>query len=77
MVLGKGLILVIAGSAAGVATGLAVTRLLSSQLWGVSANDPLTFSIVVVVVVAVGAAASFMPARRATRVAPRIALREE
>jgi predicted permease len=77
MVLGKGLILVIAGCAAGVAIGLAVTRLLSSQLWGVSANDPLTFCIVVVVVVAVGAAAAFMPARRATRVAPLIALREE
>ena len=77
MVLGKGLVLVAVGSVAGVATGLAVARLLASQLWGVSANDPLTFSIVVLVVVAVGAAASFMPARRATRVDPLIALREE
>ena len=77
MVLRKGMVLVIAGSVAGVATGLAVTRLLSSQLWGVSASDPLTFSIVVLVVVAVGAAASFMPARRATCVDPLVALREE
>ncbi|HKQ86757.1 MAG TPA: ABC transporter permease [Candidatus Acidoferrales bacterium] len=77
MVLGKGLVLVAAGSVTGVATGLAVARLLSSQLWGVSANDPLTFFIVVLVVVAVGAAASLMPARRATRVDPLIALREE
>ena len=77
MVLGKGLVLVIAGCVAGIAMGLVVTRLLSSQLWGVSANDPLTFLIVVVVVVAVGAAASFLPARRATLVAPLVALREE
>ncbi|HKV47423.1 MAG TPA: ABC transporter permease [Candidatus Acidoferrales bacterium] len=77
MVLGRGMVLVIAGSVTGVATGLAVMRLLSSQLWGVSASDPLTFSIVVLVVVAVGAAASFMPARRATCVDPLVALREE
>ncbi len=77
MVLGKGLFLVIAGSVVGVATGLIVTRLLASQLWGVSANDPLTFLVVVAIVVAVGATASFVPARRATRVAPLTALREE
>ncbi|MGH9575366.1 MAG: FtsX-like permease family protein, partial [Candidatus Acidiferrales bacterium] len=77
MVLGKGLALVILGSAAGVAISFVATRILSSQLWGVSPSDPLTFSIVILVVIVVGAAASFLPARRATRVDPLIALREE
>ncbi|HXA56099.1 MAG TPA: ABC transporter permease [Candidatus Acidoferrum sp.] len=77
MVLGRGLILVIAGIAIGVAAGFAATRLLSSELWGVSAGDPLTFSAVIAVVVMIGAAACFLPARRATRVDPLVALRDE
>jgi putative ABC transport system permease protein len=77
MVLNKGLTLVIAGILIGLATSFGVTRLLSSELWGVSASDPWTFSVVVVVVVAVGTAACLSPARRATRVDPLIALRYE
>jgi len=77
MVLNKGLTLVIAGILIGLATSFGVTRLLSSELWGVSASDPWTFSVVVTVVVAVGAAACLSPARRATRVDPLIALRYE
>jgi putative ABC transport system permease protein len=77
MVLSKGLRLVIAGILIGLATSFAVTRLLSSELWGVSASDPWTFSTVVAVVFAVGAAACLLPARRATRVDPLIALRYE
>ncbi len=77
MVLRKGLLLVAAGIAVGLATSLAVTRLLSSEIWGVPANDPRTFTAVVVVVVLVGAAACLLPARRATRVDPIIALRYE
>jgi putative ABC transport system permease protein len=77
MVLGRGLILVIAGIAIGVAAGFAATRLLSSELWGVSAGDPLTFSAVIAVVVMIGAAACFLPARRATRFDPLVALRDE
>jgi putative ABC transport system permease protein len=77
MVLRKGLALVIAGIAIGLAASFAVTRLLASELWGVSASDPLTFSAVVAIVVTVGAAACLLPARRATRVDPLIALRDE
>jgi ABC-type antimicrobial peptide transport system permease subunit len=77
MVLRKGLALVIAGIAIGLAASFALTRLLASELWGVSASDPLTFSAVVAVVVTVGAAACLLPARRATRVDPLIALRDE
>ncbi len=77
MVLRKGLLLVAAGIAAGLVTSLAVTRLLSSEIWGVPANDPWTFSAVVVVIVLVGSAACLLPARRASRVDPMIALRYE
>jgi putative ABC transport system permease protein len=77
MVLRKGLSLVAGGILIGLAASFALTRLIASQLWGVSANDPWTFSAVVAVVVAVGAAACFLPARRATRVDPLVALRHE
>jgi len=77
MVVGKGLGLVGAGIAIGVGASFGVTRLLSSELFGVKPTDPLTFVAVVFVVLLVGAAASFLPARRATRVDPLIALRYE
>jgi len=77
MVLSKGLALVIAGILIGLATSFVANRLLSSELWGVSASDPWTFSAVVAVVVAVGVAACLLPARRATRVDPLVALRYE
>ncbi len=77
MILRKGLTLVVIGILIGVAASLAVTRLLSSQFAGVSAGDPWTFSVVVAVVAAVGAAACFWPARRAMRVDPMLALRYE
>jgi putative ABC transport system permease protein len=77
MILGKGLILVTTGIAVGLAAGFAITRLLSSELFGVSSADPLTFFAVVVVVLVIGCAACFLPARRATRVDPLVALRDE
>ena len=77
MVVGKGLGLVGAGIVIGVGASFGVTRLLSSELFGVKPTDPLTFVAVVFVVLLVGAAASFLPARRATRVDPLIALRYE
>jgi ABC-type antimicrobial peptide transport system permease subunit len=77
MVARMGLRLVAIGVVIGLAASLVVTRIAASQIWGVSPHDPLTLSIVVTVMVAVGFAACYVPARRATRVDPMIALRCE
>jgi putative ABC transport system permease protein len=70
-----GLVLTSAGILAGLAASVPVTHLMSSLLFGVSANDPPIFATVPVVLVAVTMAACFIPARRATRVSPVEALR--
>jgi len=62
---------------AGLIAALAVTRLVSTLLFGVSPNDALTFCGVSVVLLIVALAASYLPASRAMRVDPAIALREE
>jgi len=77
IVLGDGLRFALAGIAVGFACGLILTRLLTSFLFGISASDPLTFSGVAILLIATSAAASFFPARRATRVDPIVALRYE
>ena len=77
MVLGDGLRMVAAGLAFGLAGALALTRLLSAMLWGVSATDALTFAAIAVVLSAVAIAATIIPARRATRVDPMLALRAD
>ena len=77
MVLRMGLWLVAIGLAVGLAASLAANRILASELWGVSARDPVTFAAGAAVVLAAGAAACWFPARRATRVDPVIALRFE
>ena len=77
MVLLKGLRLTLAGIAIGLLASLGLSRLMAHQIWGVSATDPLTLATVVAVVVVVGAAACFLPARRATHVDPLVALRYE
>jgi putative ABC transport system permease protein len=77
MVLRQGLAPVLGGLAAGVVAAIFVTRLINSLLFGVSAHDPLTFMTVVLVVTAVAAVASYIPARRATKVDPMVALRYE
>jgi putative ABC transport system permease protein len=77
LVLGQGLTLTLIGVAAGLISAYALTRLMASLLYGVTATDYLTFGSVSAVLIAVGMAASYMPARRATKVNPTIALRAE
>ncbi|HLY17133.1 MAG TPA: FtsX-like permease family protein, partial [Bryobacteraceae bacterium] len=68
---------VLMGVAAGAVLAWLVGRALASQLWGVSGYDPLTLSTVIAVLIAVGLAAAYLPAVRATRVDPAICLRWE
>jgi predicted permease len=77
MVLRQGMTPVIAGLAAGVVAALFAGRLIGSLLFDISANDPATLATVVLVVAAVALAACFVPARRAMRVDPIVALRYE
>jgi ABC-type antimicrobial peptide transport system permease subunit len=70
-----GLILTATGTIVGLAASIAVTRLMSSLLFGVSASDPMTFAVVPVLLGIVTMAACFIPARRATRVSPMDALK--
>jgi putative ABC transport system permease protein len=77
LILGQGIRMAVAGVILGVALALALTRLMSSQLYGVTAHDPLTFAAVAGVLIAVALIACWIPARRATRVDPIVALRYE
>jgi putative ABC transport system permease protein len=77
MVLRKGFVLLAAGACIGLLASYGLTRFLTSQIWGVSATDPWTFGAVVALVVGVGLAACYLPARRATEVDPLVALRYE
>ncbi len=77
LILGEGLKLVLAGVVLGIIAALAMTRLLSTLIYGVSASDPLIFLSVVALLVVVALAACFVPARRAMRVDPIVALRYE
>ncbi len=77
LILGEGLKLVLAGVVLGIIAALAMTRLLSTLIYGVRATDPLIFLSVVTLLVAVALAACFVPARRAMRVDPIVALRYE
>ena len=77
MVVGGGLRLVAVGVAVGLAGALALARLMESVLYGVPPHDPLTFASVVVGLMGVALIASWLPARRASRVPPAVALRAE
>jgi putative ABC transport system permease protein len=77
MVLSMGARLIAAGVVIGLLASFSATRLIASQLWGVSPSDPTTLFNVVAVVVLAGFAACYFPARRATRVDPMVALRYE
>jgi putative ABC transport system permease protein len=77
LVLGEGARMAAIGVAIGIGASLAITRLMSSLFFGISATDPLTFAGVAILLSLVALAASYIPARRAMRVDPVRALRYE
>jgi predicted permease len=77
LVIRQSLELVIAGAGLGIVAALALSRLLSSYLYGITAQDPLTFLAVAGLLVCMALAAGYLPARRATKVDPMVALRYE
>lgn len=72
----RGASLVAVGSAIGIAAALYLTRLLAALLYGIEATDPLAMAAAVIVLLAVGVVAAFVPARRASRMDPAVILRE-
>jgi putative ABC transport system permease protein len=77
LVIRHGARMALIGVALGVVAALGLTRLMANQLFGVSAHDPLTFAGVALLLIVVAIAACYIPARRAMRVDPMIALRHE
>jgi putative ABC transport system permease protein len=77
LILKQGLVLTLIGMAVGVIAALALTRLMASLLFGVGAADPLTFLVILPLLLLVSLVACYLPARRATKIDPMIALRSE
>jgi putative ABC transport system permease protein len=77
LVVRQGMILALIGIIVGLAGALALTRVMSSLLFGVTERDPITFGVVAALLIVVAFIASFVPAHRATKVDPLVALRYE
>jgi putative ABC transport system permease protein len=77
LVLGRGMLLAVIGIVVGLAGAFMLTRFLSTLLFGVTATDPVTFIAVSLLLGLVACLASYIPARRATKVDPMVALRYE
>jgi ABC-type antimicrobial peptide transport system permease subunit len=77
LMIGEGMLLTLVGLAIGMAAALGLTRFLSDLLYGVSVMDPLTFGVIALLLIGVALLACWLPARRATKVDPMVALRCE
>ena len=77
MVLGEGARMTLLGAGIGVLAALALTRFMAKMLFGVRPVDPVTFGVVTLLLCGIALFASYVPARRAMRVDPMVALRHE
>jgi ABC-type antimicrobial peptide transport system permease subunit len=77
LIVGRGMMLALIGIAVGLIAALALTRVMEGILFGVSATDSATFAVIALLLAAVALLACFIPARRATKVDPLVALRYE